>query len=148
MTVLVITAEAWDLGMTQPPGRILGLSLVALLGTSLYIVWRQQLLLRLRRRRLGEQHVVSNVSICMAVFLGMLTMFALLFATTLALAFTFFGTHLVQAWAASVEGTITLGNYLALGGFVASLGIIIGALGASFEEQGYFRHVAFVNEET
>ena len=31
--------------------------------------------------------------------------------------------------------------------FVASVAILIGALGASFEEQHYFRHVIFVDEE-
>jgi hypothetical protein len=35
-----------------------------------------------------------------------------------------------------------------MAGFIASLGIAIGALGASFEEHQYFRHIAFIDEET
>jgi ABC-type Fe3+ transport system permease subunit len=148
MTILVITAEAWDLGMSQPPLRVASMTLVALLGTSFYIVWRQQLLQRRRRRRLGEQRVISNVSISLAVLIGMLTTYGVLFVVTLLLTQAFFGPLLVEGWAASLEGQIYFGNYLRLAGFVAALGIIIGALGASFEEQGYFRHVAYVNEET
>jgi hypothetical protein len=31
---------------------------------------------------------------------------------------------------------------------MAALGLIIGALGASFEQQHYFRHITYVDEET
>jgi len=34
-----------------------------------------------------------------------------------------------------------------LSAFVASLGLLIGAFGASFEDQYYFRHVTHVDEE-
>ena len=37
---------------------------------------------------------------------------------------------------------------LAFAGFVAALGLGVGALGGSFEDQTYFRHVAYVDEET
>ncbi|ARA92452.1 hypothetical protein AWN76_004225 [Rhodothermaceae bacterium RA] len=148
LTVLLLTAEAWDLGMSQPTARVVGVSLLALVGTSAYIIWRQQLLLRRQRRGLGEQRVVSNVSISLAVLFGMFTMYVLLFGTTLGLTRLFFSPHLVEGWAASLDGVVYLSHYLNLAAFVASLGIIIGALGASFEEQNYFRHVAFVNEET
>jgi hypothetical protein len=33
-------------------------------------------------------------------------------------------------------------------GFVATLGVVLGALGASFESENYFRHVVLVDEET
>ncbi len=148
LVLLVITAEAWDLGMSQPALRVLVLSLLALGGTSLYILYRQQLLVRRRALRLSEQRVVANVSIVLAVLLGMLTTYALLFVTTFALTRTLFGNHLVEGWAASLDGDITLGNYFILSGFVAALGLMIGALGASFEEQTYFRHLAYVDEET
>ena len=50
--------------------------------------------------------------------------------------------------AASLHAPLGWTHFLSLAGFIASLGIIIGALGASFEAQVYFRHVAFVDEET
>ena len=148
LLILTITAEAWDLGMSQIPAVVLMLSLAALAGTSLYILKRQQLLVRRRLRRLSEQRVVGNVAIVLAVALGMMTTYVLLFAVTLTVSQVFFSAALVQTWAASVGGTIHFGHYLVLAGFVASLGLLIGALGASFEAQGYFRHVAYVDEET
>lgn len=148
MLVLVITAEAWDLGMTQGRGFVVGLSVVTLVATSAYIVRRQQVLLRRQVARLTELTVVSDVAIVIAVVLGMVTTYLVLFGITLLLAYSLFSPRLVAEWAASVEGEIGTAHYLVFAAFVASLGIVIGALGASFEEQSYFRHVAYVDEET
>lgn len=148
MVILIITAEAWDLGMSQPPLFVTLLSITALGGTSYYILKQQQLVGRRRTARLSEQRVVGNVSIVAGVALGMTTMYALLFGVTFALSRTLFSQALVEGWAASLGGQIAYDNYLILAAFVAALGLIIGGLGASFEEQGYFRHVAYVDEET
>ena len=148
LVILVITAEAWDLGMSQPPAFVAALSLAALVGTSAYLLRRQQLIGRRRTQRLSEQRVVSHVAITLAVFLGMATTYLLLFGVTLTLGQALFPHALVQGWAASLDGEITFAHYLTLAGFVGALGIVIGALGASFEEEHYVRHVAYVDEET
>lgn len=148
LLVLVITAEAWDLGMSQGRGFVVALSVGTLLATSVYILRRQQLLVRRQVSRLSELTVVSDVSIVLAVLLGMMTTYAVLFGVTLLLTYTLFSPRLVAGWAASLDGGIGPAHYLVFAGFVASLGILIGALGASFEEQKYFRHVAYVDEET
>jgi hypothetical protein len=123
------------------------LSLLALLGTSLFIVKRQRLLLRYSRRRLSEQIVVTNVAISTVVILGMVFTYLMLFAVTQILAVLLFEHELVASWAASLNGKVSWLNYLTLGQLTASLGLIIGALGASFEGQEYFRHIAYVDEE-
>jgi hypothetical protein len=51
-------------------------------------------------------------------------------------------------WAASLNGEIQAVHYVVLAAFVASLGLLIGALGASFEQHYYFRHVTYIDEET
>ena len=148
LLILIMTAEAWDLGMTQPPWVIVALSLAALLGTSLYIIKRQHLLVRRRHRHLREQHVIGNVAVVATIVLGMATTYGLLFIASLLLSTTLYSTHLVAGWAAALDGRLAAQHYLLLAGFIASVGLIIGALGASFEDQNYFRHVAFVDEET
>ena len=149
--VLLTTAEAWELGMSQPLGGVVLLSIGALGATSAYLLERQHLLDRRRAPRLSEQRVKTAASVTTAVGLGMATTYALLFVVTLALSLAFFSDALVEGWAASVttDGAAPgWGHYLSLAGFVAALGLAIGALGASFEEQDYFRHVAFADEET
>lgn len=148
LLILMVTAEAWDLGMTQTTGFAAGMSLTALLGTCGYLLVRQQLLVRRSVTRLTELNVVTNVSIVISVVLGMLTTYAALFASVMLLARAFFKRRLVVEWAAALEGAVEPRHYLIFAAFVASLGLVIGALGASFEEQKYFRHVAYVDEET
>lgn len=148
LVVLVITAEAWDLGTRQPPLRVAALSIVALVATSVYLVRKQRLLARRHGRERTEQQVVTSASILIALGLGMATTYALLFGTTLAVGALFFDGEILAGWAASLGEPVGLRHTMTFAGFVAALGLGVGALGASFEEQTYFRHVAYVDEET
>lgn len=147
LLILMMTAEAWDLGMSQDPLLVAVLSAVILVGGSGYLLRRQGLLVRREVPRLTELAVVGNVSTVISVVFGMLTTYAALFGVTLLLGRTLYRPRLVTAWATSVE-SVGWSHYLVLAGFVACLGLLIGALGASFEGQSYFRHVAWVDEET
>lgn len=148
LLVFLITAEAWELGMSQTAGVVSALSCSALLVTSLYILRRQRLLMRREITGLSEQIVTTNISVIAVVVLGMLTTYAWLFFAALGLSTLFFHHQLVVAWTASLDGQITTAHYVILAAFVASLGLLIGALGASFEQQHYFRHVTYIDEET
>ena len=148
LLILLMTAEVWDLGMSQSTRLIINLTLLALAGTSIFILKRQRLLLRRSRRGLTEQTVVTNVSITVIVLLGMVTTYLALFILVLGLGYLFYSPALIAGWAASLDGAVDIEHHLILAGFVASLGIIIGALGASFEGQQYFRHITYADEET
>lgn len=148
LLVLLITAEVWDLGMNQSPRRVVGLAAILLVATTLYILLRQRLLVRRGARRLTEQTAITHISVTVSVLFGLATTYAALFVAVLLLAWLVFPGRLVAEWAVSLGGAVGPGHYLLLAGFVASVGILIGALGASFEEQTYFRHIAYVDEET
>jgi predicted Zn-dependent protease len=90
LLVLLMTAEVWDLGLNQPPTRVVGLSLVVLCLTSAYILKRQQLLLRRQSRRLSEQTVVTNIAITVVVVLGRLTTYGTLWLGALSCALLLF----------------------------------------------------------
>jgi predicted Zn-dependent protease len=147
LLILLVTAEAWDLGMRQRPEVVAVFSLAALVGASLYVLKRQRIFDENWRRGLTERRVISRVSLT-AMLLGMSTTYTLLFVSTIAISQIFYPTDLIREWAASLHSPVSWRHFLSLAGFIASLGIIIGALGASFEAQAYFRHVAFVDEET
>ena len=148
LLIFLITAEAWDLGMSQTVGLVSTLSCATLALTSFYILRRQRLLMRRETRILSEQTVITNVSVSTVVLLGMLTTYAVLFLGALGLSVILFRHRLVATWAASLEGSISMQHYLILAAFIASLGLLIGALGASFEQHHYFRHVTYIDEET
>lgn len=147
LLILLMTAEAWDLALRQSPWLVGGLSLAALVGTSTFVLHRQQLMIRRPAGRLTERRVLANVSTVAVVCLGFVATYLLLFAVTGGFAVVFFDRALIGGWAASTGGAIVPRHYLVMSGFVASLGIVIGALGASFEARSRFRHVAFIDEE-
>ena len=148
LIVLVITAEAWDLGARQPLWHVAWLAIVAVAGTSAYLVRKQGLLARRHGQVRSEQQVVQSASILLALGLGMTTTWALLFGATLILRLLFFDGAILDGWAASLGHSVGPLEVMAFAGFASSLGIGVGALGASFEDQTYFRHVAYVDEET
>lgn len=148
LVILLMTAEAWDLGMSEPPLLVTGFSLLALVLASIFIVKRHRLILRRGERRRSEQTVFKNVSIVVVVFLGMSVTYLMLFGLTLVLSLSLYPPALVEDWTGSLRGEIHLGHYFLLAGLISSLGILIGALGASFEGQYYFQHIIYVDEET
>jgi predicted Zn-dependent protease len=145
--ILLISAEAWDLGMSQTPWFVVLLSLVAICFTTIYTLIRQKLFVRREHRKLSEQNVVTNVSTSAIVFFGIMTTYLIMLLLTITVALTLFSNRLADNWSESIVEPPNATHYFSLALFVASLGIFIGALGASFEEQTYFRHVTFVDEE-
>lgn len=146
MLVLLVTAEVWELGTSQSVLSVTLLSLCAIFATTIYILIRQKLLVRRERRSLSEQNVVTNTATFSIVLTGMLSTYAFLYFATTFLGMTLFDSELVTHWT-NGDRSFSNGHYLVLSGFISSLGIFIGSLGVSFEDQHYFRHITFVDEE-
>lgn len=146
--LMLMTAETWEMAASQHPGAVAILGLVSLLATTLFIIMRQQLLVRRNSKQLTEQTVITNVSTIGVVLSGMLTTLLMLITVTFTLSVSLFGTRLAGHWAAMPASPFSLLNYCQLAAVISALAAFIGALGASFEEQHYFRHITFVDEET
>ncbi|MEO1233585.1 MAG: hypothetical protein AAFZ18_32285 [Myxococcota bacterium] len=143
LLVVMLTAEAWELGATRSLGQVVGVVIVTLVGTVVLVVSRQGLLLR-SSTRLTEQIALSNVATIIALALGFVATFAFLFVVALLGASLVFGE--VGARWAGVE-PLSFGHHLVFAGFSAAVGIVAGALGASFEESEDFRYIARVDRE-
>ncbi|MEM6689555.1 MAG: hypothetical protein AAF664_09020 [Planctomycetota bacterium] len=149
VAILMMTAEAWDLAINQGLSRVLGLAAFAIVVTTFYVIVRQQVLIRRRQRR-SEQSVATTTTGIAVVIAGMTFTWAVLFLVGFAVAWTLFSDQLIANWAATtVQGPsqVVEMTRVVMAAFAASLGLIIGALGASFESQLYFRHVIYVDGE-
>lgn len=146
LVVLMMTAESWEVAGHLAPTVIALISAASLVATSAYLIYAQRLLVRAGGRALREQRVVSNFSTVVAVGLGMAVTYLAAFSMARIGGAVLFGDVLLTDWlaGASVED-IALRSRMA--GLVAALSIVIGALGASFEPHGYFRHVTYIDEE-
>ncbi len=149
VSVLLMTAEAWDLALSQTWSSLTLMTIIVWLITTGYVIVRQQLLMR-HGRSPSEQTIVTMTSAIGIVLTGMIvTWFCLLFIGA-TISASLFGTNLIVSWAASSElsaGEVGFLLKLKMCELSASLGLLIGALGASFESQHYFRHIIFVDEE-
>ncbi len=148
LLVLWITGEAWDLGLSRSPALVLTMSAVALGLTTVFVLVQQRLLISRSPRRLSEQQVVTRVAITLVVLVGMLCTYVLLFALTWLMSHALFSEELLERWAPSLNGDLQPGHRFVFSGFAAALGILIGSLGASFEDNVTVRHIAYVDEET
>lgn len=145
LAVLVMTAESWEVAANLSSSAIAVLSLAAIAGTSAYLI-RVQRLLAARQGPLREQRAVSNAGTVMAVAAGMAVTYAGVFALAWLLAAGLFGGELLATWTGASEREAA-SLRLRLAALAASLSVVIGALGASFEPYGYFRHVTQVDDE-
>ncbi len=149
VVVLLMTAEAWDLAFSQSWFSLAILTFTAWVLTTIYVIVRQQLLMQ-DRRRPSEQAVVTISSAIGIVVSGMIVTWLCLMMIGAVISGTLFGSNLISSWAASSElsaGDVGFVVKLKMSALCASLGLLIGSLGASFESQHYFRHVIFVDEE-
>jgi len=145
--ILTTTAEVWEVGLRQPASLLALLAVTTIGVTTSYVLRKQRLLVRREHARLSELSVMTNVSTLCVVLAGMTATFLFLWLATGAVALLFYRPVIVTNWVPPASGVPLAMVYSKLASFVASLGLAIGALGASFEQQHYFRHITFVDEE-
>ena len=145
LLILLFTAEVWDVGVRLPLLEVLIVLFMTMLGATGFVVVRQRLLTRRTRQRLTEQVIVTDLATIMTVFGAMLALAMLLIAVA-SIIIWIVPDVLAERW--TDYAVLSVMHNLSLAGTVSIIGIIIGALGASIEDQTTFRHVAFIDEET
>jgi predicted Zn-dependent protease len=149
LAILYMTAEAWDLGLTQTTASVTQLACLSLIATTFYVTSRQQLLVRRGRQR-SEQTVVTTASALGIVVIGMAVTWCALVVIGLSVSQLLFSSSLIASWSGSAELASSEAGWaekFQMSVFTASIGLVIGSLGTSFESQNYFRHLIFVDEE-
>ncbi|MDO3383842.1 hypothetical protein [Gilvimarinus algae] len=146
-TLLMLTAETWHLASNQAIAKLAMLLGVVLVVTTALVAVRQRLLIRRRRSLMREQIVITNCSAVAIVLIGLATTAAALLALNLSAGFFLYAPDLVASWVQSAVVEPVSTTYWQVSLFVTTLGLFIGALGATFEQQHHFRHVVFVDEE-
>jgi hypothetical protein len=136
----LVTRDIWQLADSLGPVRLAGLTVLSVGGTVVTLIVAHELWERggdgLRR----EQAVLFNAATTITVFLGVLVLYAALFAIALA-----------GAWVMLANGPLaqTLGHsphpsdYLRLAWLVSSLSMVGGALGGGLETDETVRQAAY-----
>jgi hypothetical protein len=118
------------------------MSLAALLLSAIFVLTQHRLLLLRGRGSRTEQTVTTNTSITFVVLIGMSATYVLVWLAAVVISTLLFDAELAAHWTTLEQPTPTV----LFASFVASIGILIGALGSTLEGR-YLRHVAFADEE-
>ncbi len=136
---LVITSDAWALAASLPPAGIVGFTLVALLFSTFFLFHGQDLGRLGHERTWREQLARTRIVLFLTLGLGMLSLWALVFALTLVAGAAFPRSLLVQ-WAGRDA-------VLPFAGFSAALGVVAAAMGGNLEEEAEIKAELFIDEE-
>lgn len=142
--IVLLTAESWELANAQAPLRGILAATGIVLGTIVYLLHQQSLLARVHRFRLSERRVIAEVTTVLAVTFGMLSTFVVLFAGSALVGWLLFPPSVVAAWTAGAEGPAAYAKTALLS---ATIGVTVGALGASLEAPSYLRFVISVDSD-
>ncbi len=142
--LLMLTAEAWQLALTQPWWRLGVLALSSLSGAVVYLLHRQRLLSHLRQRPLTERRVTAELASVAGVSFGIAATFGMLFVMALGIGVGVYPSELVESWGARPLGSA---SYLKMSCWTANFGMIVGALGASLEAPSSFRFLLIVDKQ-
>ena len=142
---LLLTAESWEAGTNSALGWLLTGSSVALIASSLFIFYGQNLeqLGHGPGRGWSEQLARSRIVLFGTLFVGMMSLWAVLFALLWVVSYAL-PLEVVAAWSGFEPADLPRINYVI---FMASIGILAAALGGNLEEEGEIKAALFFDEE-
>ncbi|RMD79358.1 MAG: hypothetical protein D6809_03785, partial [Gammaproteobacteria bacterium] len=142
MIFLFLSAEAWELGAHLDGGWLAAGAVGVTLLATLALYLGQNLHQMARSATLREQLLRTQVMLFGTLLLAVVSLWATLFLVGLA-AMAAFPEEVFRSWAGSEE--ISLVRYAS---FMATLGVVAGALGGNLEEEEEIKAVLLFDEET
>lgn len=141
--LLFLGAEAWELGVGMNP-IVLDAGVVAAVIVSMAFLYRGQNLHQLTRRAiLSEQLARSHLVLMITLFLGMTSLWIILFLAAL-LAGLVLPPSVISSWVGIEVEASHLAKFAA---FSATIGTLVGALGGNMENEDDFKAEFLFDEE-
>ena len=142
---LLLTAESWEAGTNSQLGWLLIGSGVAIVASSLFIFFGQNLeqLGHGPGRGWSEQLARSRIVLFGTLFAGMISLWLVLFALLWIVSYAL-PVGVVANWSGFEPADLPRLNYVI---FMASIGILAAALGGNLEEEGEIKAALFFDEE-
>lgn len=123
-----------------PPLRLAGISVLVIAALSAWLIFSNHLWDRERDRERGWRHAVDNVSTVITVGVSVLLMYLVLFAVMLTMSLVVVESGYLES---QVGRPVGFRQYFDLAWLAASLGIMAGALGSSFDSDDAVREATY-----
>jgi len=141
--ILVFSAETWDVGMNLDNVTAVSFAAASILLAAVYLVFSLNLNVPRERRAVVTEHVaLLNVAILGVLVLGMAGLFALVGAVMLVIEFVVFPPNLMTNWPSLEDPVVTVVDLVRTGGFIATIGVLSGALAGGLEDRTILRQLA------
>lgn len=145
--VVVFSAETWDVGLTITNGTAAVFAAGSILLAAMYIVFSQNLLFPRGRERVLTEHVaLVNVTVFCILVLGMVGLYLLVGLIMLTIQVVVFPPNLMTNWPSLEEPTVGALELVRIAGFIATIGVLSGALGGGLEKQHILRHLVLFDD--
>ncbi len=144
LVFLLLGSDAWVVGVNAPARHLGGGAALSVLAATLFVFLGQNLGSLARGAGRREQLTRTHLVLFFTLLLGMGALWCVLFGVSL-LATSLVPRAVVSAWVGGSPGAAGLARHAA---FMASLGVLAGALGGNLEDEGAIKAELFYDEET
>lgn len=146
--LLVFTAEIWDVGLGMSNLVAFAYASLSILGASLFLARVQSLFLPRKKRNVLTEHLaVANTTIFLTVLLACAGLFLMVAVLMLVIELWVFPADLMQTWPTLDQPRVAFGDKLRLSAFIATIGVVTGALAGGLENRAMMRHLALFENE-
>jgi len=141
--ILVFSAETWDVGLNLDDGTAALFAVVSVLAAAAYLMFSLNLNVPRERRGVVTEHVaLLNVAILAILVAGTVGLFALVGGIMLVIAYVVFPPNLMTNWPSLEDPVVTTVDIVRIAGFIATVGVLSGALAGGLEDRTILRHLA------
>jgi predicted Zn-dependent protease len=145
--VVVFSAETWDVGLNITNDTAALFAVGSILLAAVYLLFSHNLLFPRGRQRVLTEHVaLVNVAIFCILVLAMVGLYLLIGLIMLTIEYVVFPPNLMTNWPSLEDPTVGVLELVRIAGFIATIGVLSGALGGGLEKQTILRHLVLFND--
>lgn len=141
-TYISIFSMPWELSVIYSPFRLILLMIIAILGMAGWLLYAHQLLERKTAKSQRVYRYIYNSTTLVTLSVITLMNYFILYILLIISITLFVPVDLFNSWT-SAKAQFTFTNYLRLIWFVASLGLLAGAMGSTVEDEEKIRRITY-----
>lgn len=145
--VVVFSAETWDVGLNVSNGTVVLFAVSSVLLAATYLLFSHNLLFPRGSQRVLTEHVaLVNVAVFCILLLAMTGLFLLVGLIMLTIEVVVFPPNLMTDWPSLENPTVGAVELVRIAGFIATIGVLSGALGGGLEKRAILRHLVLFED--
>lgn len=146
--VIIFSAESWDVALHLSNATAALFAGVSILAAAGHLMFVQNLFFPRRRRQALTEHMALMNVIVFTILIGaMIGLFVLVASVMLIIEFVVFPPQLMADWPSLEDPTVGVIDRIRTAAFIATLGMLSGALAGGLENRMILRHLALFNTE-